>query len=76
MHHSTNLIAGKNNVSLFCQNWRPECSPKAVLTLVHGLGEHSDRYANLVPYLVGQSYWIYSYDNRRPWTLGPANAAT
>ncbi|MEZ4707906.1 MAG: alpha/beta hydrolase [Caldilineaceae bacterium] len=64
MHHSTNLISGHNDLSLFCQNWRPDASSKTVFALVPGLGEHSDRYTNLIPHLVEFGYWVYSYDTR------------
>ena len=64
MHHSTNLFAGYNELSLFCQNWRPDTTPKGVFVLVPGLGEHSDRYTQLVPSLVEHGYWVYSYDTR------------
>lgn len=64
MHHATNLISGHNDLSLFCQNWRPDVAPKAIFVLVPGLGEHSNRYANLVPQLVANGYWVYAFDLR------------
>lgn len=49
---------------LYYQRWRPENDPKAVLVIVHGFGEHSGRYPNIVDTLVPEGYAVYSCDNR------------
>ena len=41
-----------------------DAAPQAVLALVHGVGEHSGRYMNLVGPLVEGGYPVYSYDQR------------
>jgi acylglycerol lipase len=38
---------GKDGLKMFAQSWEPEMDPKAVVCLVHGLGEHSGRYAHV-----------------------------
>ncbi|MCL4505926.1 MAG: lysophospholipase [Chloroflexi bacterium] len=64
MQHVENSFIGANGVSLFVQSWRPETAPKAILVIVHGFGEHSGRYTNLVSGLVPQGYALYSFDLR------------
>ncbi|MBI1908963.1 MAG: lysophospholipase [Deltaproteobacteria bacterium] len=49
--------------SLYYQAWRVS-SPKTILIFVHGLGEHSGRYKNLVTYFSPRNYTLYGYDQR------------
>ena len=39
----------KDNVNIYAKEWAP-ANPKAVICLVHGLGEHVNRYAHLAKY--------------------------
>jgi alpha-beta hydrolase superfamily lysophospholipase len=48
---------------LYHQAWLPDAQPKAVLLLVHGLAEHSGRYANLVGHFVPLGYAVYGIDH-------------
>ena len=36
-----------DGLEMFAQSWAPDENPKAVVSLVHGLGEHSGRYAHV-----------------------------
>lgn len=56
-------FAGAGGVELFGQCWRPE-QPRALVILVHGFGEHSGRYGNLIPPLTGAGYAVYALDHR------------
>lgn len=50
------------NTELFGQYWKPE-SVKAVIVLVHGMGEHSSRYEqSVVPYLVKNGFAVVAFD--------------
>ena len=44
--------------------WRPDAAPKAVVQIVHGLGEHCARYARFAEALVGAGYAVYAHDHR------------
>jgi alpha-beta hydrolase superfamily lysophospholipase len=55
---------GIGGLDLYAQSWLPEDSPRAVLVLSHGLGEHSGRYSALAAELVGQGYGVYALDHR------------
>lgn len=55
----------KTPLKLFYQRWIPNApKPGANLVLHHGLGEHSDRYGNILSMLEGTGVTIYSYDVR------------
>jgi alpha-beta hydrolase superfamily lysophospholipase len=50
------------NTKLFGQYWKPE-SVKAVIVLVHGMGEHSSRYeVSVVPHLVKNGFAVVAFD--------------
>jgi len=56
-------FTGARGVELFGQCWRPE-QPHGLVTLVHGFGEHSGRYSNLIPPLTAAGYAVYALDHR------------
>lgn len=64
MQHSENTFTGHDGLALFYQSWQPDTETKAVLIIVHGLGEHGGRYMNLVQPLVADGYAVYAFDNR------------
>ncbi|QIX28740.1 alpha/beta hydrolase [Nocardioides sp. JQ2195] len=47
----------------YWQAWLPESTPKAVVLVVHGVAEHSGRYAGLAARLVDAGYAVYALDN-------------
>ena len=50
--------------SLFGQVWQPPGDPRAVMAIVHGLGEYSDRYHNYVQPLMSAGVEIWGFDLR------------
>ncbi|MDO4540377.1 MAG: alpha/beta hydrolase [Syntrophomonadaceae bacterium] len=54
---------GHDGLNLFRKRWvAPE--PKAVIVLAHGLGEHCDRYHNLLNWMDGSGVSFYALDHR------------
>ncbi len=64
MQHREFHFEGMNDISLYSRSWLPEVPPLAVIALVHGFGEHSGRYMNVIDHLVANQYGIYGYDLR------------
>lgn len=62
MDHLT--FTGHDGLELTYQLWRAEGAPKAVLPIVHGYGEHSGRYRNVVDWFVPRGYSVYALDLR------------
>ena len=54
----------KDDLTLFGQGWEPEIKSQAVVCLVHGLGEHSGRYAHLGEVLTASGYALLAFDLR------------
>jgi alpha-beta hydrolase superfamily lysophospholipase len=62
MKHKTFYFGG-DNIKLFAQSWMPE-KPKAIICLVHGIGEHSGRYLALAKDLTKAKYGLVAMDQR------------
>lgn len=64
MKHIESNFTGLGGLNIYTQAWLPEGAPRATILLVHGYGEHSGRYANLVDHFVPRGYAIYALDHR------------
>jgi len=64
MNHTQDAFEGAGGLKLFAQSWRPEGTPQAVLAIVHGFGEHSSRYTNVVQHFVPRGYAVHGFDLR------------
>jgi acylglycerol lipase len=54
-----------DGLSIFAQAWEPEIlSPKAVICLVHGIGEHTHRYAHVAEAFTKAEYVLFGADLR------------
>jgi acylglycerol lipase len=63
MRHEEGFFQGVRGVRIYQQCWLPDGEPKAVLLVVHGLGEHCGRYSNVVSHLVPLGYALYGLDH-------------
>lgn len=63
MQHIEGIFKGACETSIFYQAWIPEREIKAVLIIVHGIGEHCGRYMNVVNYFIPLNYAIYGLDH-------------
>lgn len=64
MRHEDGNFSGHDGMELYYQHWQPDGPSKAIVIIVHGLGEHGGRYMNLVNVLVSQGYAVFAFDNR------------
>jgi len=64
MQHVESSFIGVGGLQLYAQAWLPDTAPRAAIALVHGVGEHSGRYMNVVGPLVDDGYAVYSFDQR------------
>lgn len=64
MNHFETSLKTDDGLELFAQGWEPERAPQAVVCLVHGLGEHSGRYAHLGRHLCQEGFALQAFDLR------------
>lgn len=64
MQHQTGHFRTHDDLELYEQYWLPDSPPKAVIAMIHGLGEHSGRYRDFAAWFVPQGYAVYALDHR------------
>lgn len=64
MRHREFTSAGIGGIDLYAQAWLPEQSPRSVIVIAHGLGEHGGRYERLAGELVAGGRAVYAVDHR------------
>src|SRR5690606_5365987 len=64
MEHTEGTFRAFDGETIFHQAWLPDGTPRAVVLLVHGLGEHSGRYAHVASALVTAGCAVYALDHR------------
>lgn len=63
MEEESGSFLGARQSELFWQCWRPR-GARAVLAIVHGLGEHCGRYQNVVDAVSGMPVAVWGFDLR------------
>ena len=63
MTHQQSTLSSTSGCRIYTQNWQPSDEPKAILILVHGLAEHSNRYVGIANYFTEQGYAVYALDH-------------
>lgn len=63
MNHIEGYFKGIRNANIYYQAWLPEGDVKAVMLIVHGLGEHSGRYMNFINHFLPLGYAAYAMDH-------------
>ncbi|XP_008696034.1 monoglyceride lipase isoform X3 [Ursus maritimus] len=48
---------------LFCRSWKPTGTPRALIFVSHGAGEHCGRYDELAQMLVGLGLLVFAHDH-------------
>ena len=55
-------ITGSNGLNIFVRSWRPASTPRAVVTICHGLNAHSGYYKWAAEQLVESGLAVYALD--------------
>ena len=53
-----------DGLQMYSKGWAPKGTPKAVVCLVHGLGEHIGRYEHVAAALTEKGYTLLGFDLR------------
>jgi len=54
----------KDGIDFFVRGWQPDHRPKALIALVHGLGEHTGRYEHVAKAMTDAGYAFAGFDLR------------
>ncbi|XP_021890492.1 uncharacterized protein LOC110809085 [Carica papaya] len=62
-HWNSSLFFGVRSNALFCRSWFPITGElRGILIIIHGLNEHSGRYAHFARQLTSCNYGVYAMD--------------
>ena len=61
--HNSGTFVGRGGCEIFFQSWSAQ-STRGAIVLVHGVGEHSGRYGNIIGRLDGKKISVYAHDHR------------
>jgi len=64
VEHQVGSFRGEGELELFTQSWRPEGPVRAALVVVHGLRDHSSRYAEAAVGLAQEGVAVHAFDLR------------
>jgi alpha-beta hydrolase superfamily lysophospholipase len=65
MKHQELTWKTHDDIEIFAQVWEPSVvAPRAVVCLVHGLGEHSSRYAHVAEAFEKEGFVLFGFDQR------------
>jgi alpha-beta hydrolase superfamily lysophospholipase len=64
MAESTQTFRNDAGVEVYVRRWLPPGPCRAIVVIVHGLAEHSARYARFAEALVARGYAVYAHDQR------------
>lgn len=64
MGHSEFTWLSKDGLQFYAQEWRPDGDIRAAVGLVHGLGEHSGRYAHVAQFFNQNGIGVVAMDYR------------
>lgn len=62
--HDRHRLTASDGHEIHAQTWRPAGDARAVVQLLHGLGEHANRYARFAAACVEQGLAVVTHDHR------------
>lgn len=64
MKHFESNIKARDGTDFFVRGWEPDRAPKALVVLIHGVGEHTGRYEHVAKAMTEAGYAIVGFDLR------------
>ncbi len=63
MNPTVGSFQSKDGTKIYTETWLPDGAAKAVVIIVHGLGEHIGRYHHVAPRFAAAGYAVYGLDH-------------
>ena len=64
LHHQQQILAAADGHDVHVRVWKPQGDAGCMIQVLHGLGEHSDRYARFAGVAVERGYAVCAHDHR------------
>lgn len=62
--HTEGQFQTTDGLNIHTESWLPDDATKAIVIIVHGIGEHMGRYRHIAHFLTQQGYAVYGLDHR------------
>ncbi|XP_078241383.1 monoglyceride lipase isoform X7 [Pogona vitticeps] len=62
-YHDLPHLVNADGQYLFCRYWRPATTPRGLVFVAHGAGEHCCRYDELAQMLTGINFFVFAHDH-------------
>ncbi len=62
-HSESSFVSAANGLKIYTQAWLPDGNLRGVVIVVHGLGEHSGRYAHVAAAFNAAGFALYGLDH-------------
>lgn len=66
----TLTVTDPDGVTIYVYRWRPTGTPRGVVHVAHGMGEHARRYDRVAEALLGAGFAVYADDHRASGRTG------
>ena len=66
----TLTVTDPDGVAIYLYQWRPQGTPRGVVHIAHGMGEHARRYDRVAQALVRAGFAVYADDHRASGRTG------
>ena len=70
MNQNDMSLQSKDGLNLYFQNWAPDEDPLGVICIVHGLGEHCERYGHVAEFFISSGFGVTAFDLRGHGKIG------
>ncbi len=64
MDHHSGEFETDDGLSIYTESWLPNHTPRAIVVIVHGYGEHIGRYMHVANEFEAHGYAVYGLDHR------------
>lgn len=67
MNVQESFVTALDESEIYLRKWLPECEPKGIIQIAHGMTEHAGVYTDFIDALLEAGYGVYAHDHKIPW---------
>ncbi len=64
MNVQESFVTALDGSEIYLRKWLPECEPKGIIQIAHGMTEHAGVYTDFIDALLPAGYGVYAHDHK------------
>lgn len=64
MNVQESFVTALDESEIYLRKWLPECEPKGIIQIAHGMTEHAGVYTDFIDALLEAGYGVYAHDHK------------